>query len=108
MGVTEEAGKAAGSYITALGSQPVLLVQSLIIAGVVFILYAQGSKSFTEREQLLKSVFDSQTNVREILAKCVVPERRSEDWLHPLPNGIDPPKPGHSEIEPPKPVQDPT
>jgi hypothetical protein len=73
----EEGGKAANSYIAALGTQPVLLVQSLIIAGVVFILYAQGAKSFTEREQLLKSVFDSQQNVRELLAKCVVPDRRS-------------------------------
>lgn len=75
----EQGGKAANSYITALGTQPVLLVQSLIIAGVVFILYAQGAKSFTEREQLLKSVFDSQQNVREILSKCVIPDtRRSE------------------------------
>ena len=75
MGAIEEGGKAVGGFIAALGGQPVLLVQSLIIAGVVFILYAQGSKSFIEREQLLKSVFDSQQNVRELLAKCVVPPR---------------------------------
>jgi hypothetical protein len=74
----EEGGKAANSYITALGTQPVLLVQSLIIAGVVFILYAQGAKSFTEREQLLKSVFDSQQNTRELLSRCIIPDRRSE------------------------------
>ena len=73
----EEGGKAATNYITALGTQPVLLVQSLIIAGVVFILYAQGAKSFTEREQLLKSVFDSQQNTRELLSKCIIPDRRS-------------------------------
>src|SRR4029077_4296038 len=78
MGVTEEAGKAASGFITALGSQPVLLVQSLIIAGVVFILYAQGTRSFTEREVLLKSVFDSQQNVREILSQCIVPDKRTE------------------------------
>jgi hypothetical protein len=106
MGVTEEAGKATGSFINALGGQPVLLVQSLIIAGVVFILYAQGSRSFTEREQLLKSVFDSQQNVREILAKCVVPAPQRSDF-NPL---IDPPKPHHGELsEPPKAsTQDPT
>ena len=74
----DEGGKAANSYITALGTQPVLLVQSLIIAGVVFILYAQGAKSFTEREQLLKSVFDSQQNTRELLSRCIIPDRRSE------------------------------
>ena len=74
----EQGGKAANSYITALGTQPVLLVQSLIIAGVVFILYAQGAKSFTEREQLLKSVFDSQQNTRELLSRCIIPDRRSE------------------------------
>lgn len=111
MGVTEEAGKATGSFINALGGQPVLLVQSLIIAGVVFILYAQGSKSFTEREQLLKSIFDSQRNVREILAKCIVPpDRRSggDEWHIPLPLGVDPPKPTRSEVDPLKPNQDPT
>lgn len=81
MGVTEEAGKAAGGFITALGTQPVLLVQSLIIAGVVFILYAQGTRSFAEREVLLKSVFDAETHVREILSRCIVPpeERNRRD-----------------------------
>jgi hypothetical protein len=73
MGVTEEAGKTASSFITALGGQPVLLVQSLIIGGVVFILYAQGSKAFDERKELLQSIFESQKNVREILSQCIVP-----------------------------------
>ena len=72
-GPVEEAGKAVGGYISALGSQPVLLVQSAIIAGVVFILYAQGSKAFDERKELLQSIFDSQKNVREILSQCIVP-----------------------------------
>ena len=64
---SKKVAKAVGGYISALGSQPVLLVQSLIIAGVVFILYAQGTRSFDERKELLQSVFDSQKNVREIL-----------------------------------------
>jgi hypothetical protein len=104
-GAAEEAGKATSSFINALGGQPVLLVQSLIIAGVVFILYAQGSRSFTEREQLLKSIFDSQQSVREILSKCVVPERRSEKPFDPL---VDPPKPHRGELTDPPKAQDPT
>jgi hypothetical protein len=84
MGAVEEGGKVASGFINALGSQPVLLVQSLIIAGVVFILYAQGTRSFTEREVLLKSIFDSQQNVREILSQCIVPDKRTEIPL-PLP-----------------------
>jgi hypothetical protein len=86
MGATEEAGKAVGGYINALGSQPVLLVQSLIIAGVVFILYAQGSKSFDERKELLDSVFKSQQNVREILSQCIVPpdDRKRTDIRPPF------------------------
>jgi len=82
MGVTEEGGKAVSGYISALGTQPVLLVQSAIIAGVVFILYAQGSKAFDERKELLNSVFASQQNVREILSQCIVPQderKRSEN-----------------------------
>jgi hypothetical protein len=75
VGVAEEGGKAVGSYISALGTQPVLLVQSAIIAGVVFILYAQGSKAFVERQELLQSIFESQKNVREILSQCIVPQR---------------------------------
>ena len=82
MGAVEEGGKAVGGYITALGTQPVLLVQSAIIAGVVFILYAQGSKAFDERKELLNSVFASLQNVREILSQCIVPQderKRSEN-----------------------------
>lgn len=73
MGAVEEGAKVAGGFISALGSQPVLLVQSLIIAGVVFILYAQGTRSFTEREALTQSIFESQKHVREILSQCIVP-----------------------------------
>jgi hypothetical protein len=73
MGAVEEGGKVASGFISALGSQPVLLVQSLIIAGVVFILYAQGTRSFTEREALTQSIFESQKHVREILSQCIVP-----------------------------------
>src|SRR5580765_3727494 len=83
MGAVEEGGKAVTGYISALGTQPVLLVQSAIIAGVVFILYAQGSKAFDERKELLQSIFDSQKNVREILSQCIVPqdERKRTNYL---------------------------
>jgi hypothetical protein len=83
MGAVEEGGKAVSGYISALGTQPVLLVQSAIIAGVVFILYAQGSKAFDERKELLQSIFDSQKNVREILSQCIVPndERKRTNYL---------------------------
>jgi len=84
MGAVEEGGKVASGFIAALGSQPVLLVQSLIIAGVVFILYAQGTRSFTEREALLKSVFEAQQHVREILSQCIVPpDERKRGALSP-------------------------
>jgi hypothetical protein len=110
-GVTEEAGKATNSFINALGGQPVLLVQSLIIAGVVFILYAQGSKSFVEREQLLKSIFDSQQSVREILSKCIVPGNQRGGLL--LPPEIKLPlpplqRPAATDDPPKPPSQDPT
>jgi hypothetical protein len=83
MGAVEEGGKAVSGYISALGTQPVLLVQSAIIAGVVFILYAQGSKAFDERKELLNSIFESQKNVREILSQCIVPqdERKRTNYL---------------------------
>ena len=81
MGVAEEGTKVVGGFISALGSQPVLLVQSAIIAGVVFILYAQGSKAFDERKELLQSIFESQKNVREILSQCIVPQRPQGGYI---------------------------
>jgi len=83
MGATEEAGKAVGGVVSALGGQPVLLVQALIIGGIVFLLYAQGTRGYTERQELLTAVFDSQKNVREILSQCVVPpdERKRTNYL---------------------------
>src|SRR4029077_17050030 len=83
MGAVEEGGKAVNSYISALGSQPVLLGQSLIIGGVLFILYAPGGKAFDERKELLNSIFESQKNVREILSQCIVPqdERKRTNYL---------------------------
>jgi hypothetical protein len=73
MGALEEGGKAVGGYISALGTQPVLLVQSLIIGGIVFLLYMQGTNAYNERKELLASVFAAQANVREILSQCIVP-----------------------------------
>ena len=44
-GPVEESAKVAQArFITALGSQPVLLVQAGYYRGVVFILYAQGTE----------------------------------------------------------------
>jgi hypothetical protein len=87
-GAVEEGAKVATGFIAALGSQPVLLVQAAIIGGIVFILYAQGTRSFTEREVLLKSVFESQQNVREILSRCIVPDRRSDNEHTDIPSNI--------------------
>jgi hypothetical protein len=86
MGATEEAGKAVGGVVSALGGQPVLLVQALIIGGIVFLLYAQGTRGYTERQELLTAVFDSQKNVREILSQCIVPpdERNKRTNYTPL------------------------
>ena len=93
MGAVEEGAKVAGGFIDGLKTQPVLLVQSLIIAGVVFILYAQGTRSFIEREKLLNSVFDSQSNVRDILSKCIVPQKGAQNEDAPTVTGQSVPLP---------------
>jgi hypothetical protein len=90
-GPVTEGVKVAGGFVQALSSQPVLLVQSAIIAGIVYLLYAQGSRGYTEREALLKSVFDAQSNVRQILSECIVPHdaqprRQNNPLQHLLPD----------------------
>jgi len=74
-GPIEEAGKVAGGIIDGLKAQPAVLALSLAqIAMLVFIFYALA-KGAEFRDSMLKSQYDYQRHVTEILSRCVVPPR---------------------------------
>ena len=74
-GIGEEAGQTARTFIEALKQQPATL--ALIVANMamlVFMFYAL-SKGAEFRDTLLKSQFEYQHRVSELLAKCIVPDK---------------------------------
>jgi len=74
-GPVEEAGKVATGIIDGLKSQPAVLALSLAqIAMLLFIFYAL-SKGAEFRDSMLKSQFEYQRHVTELLSRCVVPGR---------------------------------
>jgi len=77
-GISEETGQTVRSFIDAMKQQPATL--ALIIANtamLIFIFYAL-SKGAEFRDTMIKSQFEYQKHVTELLAKCVVPDNRTE------------------------------
>jgi hypothetical protein len=107
-GAVEEAGKAAGSFIDALKREPLSLALVLMNLSLLGFFWLILNAVAAQREREIKLLYEDKKEVRELIAKCVVPERRGDTLPLPLPEGTDPPKPGRSELEPPKPAQDPT
>ena len=78
MSVTEEAGKAAGSFIEALKKEPLslaLVVMNICLLVFFYVLLTTVSK---QREREIGLLYTDKKEVRELLAKCVVPDRRRE------------------------------
>jgi hypothetical protein len=72
-GLGEEAGQTARSFFDAMRTQPAVL--ALIVCNVAllgFIFYAL-IRAAEFRDNLLKSQFEYQREISQLLAKCVVP-----------------------------------
>ena len=83
-GPIESAEHVAGGIIDALKAQPAVLALSLAqIAMLVFLFYAM-SKAAEFRDSMLKSQFEYQHKVADLLAKCVVPDRTNAGPTLPL------------------------
>lgn len=75
-GLGEEAGQTVRSIVEALKAQPAVLALSLAqITMLVFLFYAM-SKAAEFRDSMLKSQFEYQHRVSELLARCIVPEAK--------------------------------
>ena len=71
MGVTDEAGKAVGGVITALGTSPLLLsmvVMNLVLLGFLF--YVQSSTN-KQRQETVNLIVAQQSDTEKLLASCV-------------------------------------
>jgi len=75
-GVSEEVGETARSFFDVMKQQPATL--ALIVCNfalLVFIFYALW-KAGEFRDALVKNQFEYQREVSQLLARCVVPEKK--------------------------------
>ena len=80
-GPAEEVGKAAGSFMDIMRQQPLslaLVVMNLALLGIFYVILVRVSDTRTREFQLLQT---EQKEVRELLARCVVPPRASIDGV---------------------------
>jgi hypothetical protein len=78
MGVTEEVGKATGGFIEALKREPLslaLVVMNLSLLGFFWLILNAVA---AQREREVNLLYEDKKEVRELIAKCVVPDRRTE------------------------------
>ena len=103
-GVVEQVGHTADTFIDALKREPLSLALVLMNLCLLLFFYVILTRVADQRKEEIGLLYADKKEVRELLAKCVVPDRRSggDEWRAPFPLGVDPPKPGRSEIEPPK------
>jgi len=74
-GVSEEAGQTARSFIEVMKTQPATLAMILSnVAMLIFIFYAlHAGAQF--RDSMIKTNFEQQIRMAELLSKCVVPDK---------------------------------
>lgn len=86
-GIVGEAGKAAGSFIDALKREPLSLALVVMNLALLLFFYVLLTAVAAQREREIGLLYADKKDVRELLAKCVVPQsdRRSGKSLLPLP-----------------------
>ena len=70
-GITEEAGKAVGGFVTAMGTQPLalaLVVMNFVLLGYVFYL---GSSITTSRKETTELIVGWQKETDHLMVNCV-------------------------------------
>lgn len=79
MAASEEAAKAAGGFIEALKKEPLSLALVLMNICLLAFFYFMLDRVAAQREREIGLLYADKKEVREMLAKCVVPaDRRSE------------------------------
>jgi hypothetical protein len=82
-GPIEEGAHALSGVVDALKGQPALLGSLLLNLAMMGLLYWGLAGASASREKILQQVFDNGKYVQDILSKCVVPDKHSEDVQEP-------------------------
>jgi hypothetical protein len=77
MGVTEEAGKVTESFIDALKKEPLSLALVLMNLALLVFFWVVLSTVAEQRKNEIGMLYADHKEVRDLLAKCVVPSRSS-------------------------------
>jgi hypothetical protein len=107
-GAIEQVGKTAESFIDVMKREPLSLALVLMNLCLLLFFYVILTRVADQRKEEIGLLYADKKDVRELLARCIVPnDRRSDDFQLPRPtplqDGADPPKPGRSELkDPPK------
>jgi len=85
MGAVEEVGKATGSFIDSLKREPLSLALVLMNLALLGFFWLILNAIAAQREREVNLLYEDKKEVRELISKCVVPERRTDAELIPLP-----------------------
>jgi hypothetical protein len=78
MGAVEETAKAAGSFIDSLKSQPLSLALVLMNICLLGFFWLILTKVAEQRQREIQLLYEDKKEVRELIARCIVPEQRSD------------------------------
>lgn len=78
MGAVEEGAKLAGGFLDSLKREPLSLALVVMNLCLLLFFYVLLTRVADQREREVNLLYEDKKEVRELLAKCVVPERRTE------------------------------
>jgi len=77
MGAVEEGAKLAGGFMDSLKREPLSLALVVMNLCLLLFFYVLLTRVADQREREVNLLYEDKKEVRELLAKCVVPERRT-------------------------------
>jgi len=83
-GIVEEGSKHVGSFMDAMKREPLSLALVIMNLCLLLFFYVILIRVADQRKEEIGLLYADKKDVRELLAKCVVPERRSSLSLPPI------------------------
>lgn len=77
-GPVEEVGKVAGGFMEAMKSQPLALALVVMNLSLLALFFWIGKTVAATREREIGLLYTDQKEIRELLSRCVVPEKKEE------------------------------
>jgi hypothetical protein len=77
----QEIGKATGSFFDIMKREPLSLALVLMNLCLLFFFYVILNRVADQRKDEISLLYADKKEVRELLAKCIVPDRRTESEL---------------------------